>query len=94
MLLRPQKADTAMYILQINRVVEFRILVLLKRARDTMYLPNFKNETRRKLWVEAISHIENSRNSMGTSRSVSKSQQTFFEMKKSIVSEPNNGRIW
>ena len=58
---------TAPYTPQMNGVVERRIAVLLNGARAAMYAANFNEETRKKLWAEAISYTETVRNSMATS---------------------------
>ena len=49
---------TAPYTPQMNGVVERRIAVLLNGARAAMYAANFNEDTRKKLWAEAISYTE------------------------------------
>ena len=76
---------TAPYTPQMNRVVERRIAVLLNGARTVMYSDNLTDESRKKIWAQAVNYIEEVRNSMATTRSLTSSDEIFFGKKPTIL---------
>ena len=75
----------APYTPQMNGVVERRIAVLLNAARAFLYAANFTEETRRKLWAEAVNYAEDVRNSMATTGSRISANELFFGKKPSFL---------
>ena len=69
---------TAPYTPQMNRVVERRIAVLLNGARASLYAENITEDSRKKLWAEAVSYNEDVQNSMATTRSVDSANKCFL----------------
>ena len=69
---------TAPYTPQMNGVVERRIAVLLSGARASLYAANLTEDSRKKLWAEAVNYNEDVRNSISTTRSVDSANKLFF----------------
>ena len=59
-------------------MVERRIAVLLNGARASLYAANLTEDSREKLWAEAVNYNEDVRNSMSTTRSVESANKLFF----------------
>ena len=68
---------TALYTPQMNGVVERRIAVLLGGARAIMFSANLADNAKKKLWAEAVSYMEDTRNSMSTTK-IRKVQTNYF----------------
>ena len=69
---------TAPYTPQMNGVVERRIAVLLNGEHASLYAANLAEDSRKKLWAEAVNYNEDVRNSMYTTRSVDSANKLFF----------------
>ena len=59
-----------------------------------MYAANLNDDTRKKLWTEAVRYTEDMRCSMATSRNVTSSNELFFSRKSQFLQYMNDfGRV-
>ena len=76
---------TAPYTPQMNGVVERRIAVLLGGARAIMFSANLADEAKKKLWAEAVTYMEMTRNSMSTTKNKESANKLFFGKNPSFL---------
>ena len=77
---------TAPYTPQMNGVVERRIAVLLGGARAIMFSANLADDAKKKLWAEAVSYMETTRNSMSTTKNKESANKLFYGKHPSFLS--------